>query len=361
MNPLMPVAEPVGRRSLETGSPSPAATSAQLWGGRISHTHRVAQYAWAASFASGRTILDACAGAGFGASLLARSGAARVVGVDSSIEAVAHASSGRGEVEFVQGEVTALPFPGASFDMVVCFGALETHDARAVIHELRRVLRPNGVALLSAAAPSVSDRHLAADELERLMAGAFQSFRLERQQLWAASLIAGPETSGAADPCAAAPAGIHKVSGASPASESFTLAIASAGELPPAVPLVALVDAYDVSLWQDRIEEFREQARVARHELAVYRGREEVVDLNARRTAAALEELSAENARLFAERDRLRRELTETLAAVHGAEHWLTDLQASLSWRLTRPLRGAMAGLRRVRRRSRPATLQAPQ
>ncbi len=49
----------------------------------------------------------------------------------------------------VHGDVTALPFESALFDLVICSHVLEhvVDDARA-LHEFERVLRPAGVALL---------------------------------------------------------------------------------------------------------------------------------------------------------------------------------------------------------------------
>lgn len=56
-----------------------------------------------------------------------------------------------GEGVDVAGDVAAMPFPGASFDVVLCTQVLEhVPDPRAVCRELSRVLRPGGVALVTA-------------------------------------------------------------------------------------------------------------------------------------------------------------------------------------------------------------------
>lgn len=61
----------------------------------------------------------------------------------------AASSNARRPDRFYDGKV--LPWPDASFDTVVSFQVLEhTPDPMALVHELRRVLRPAGVMILSA-------------------------------------------------------------------------------------------------------------------------------------------------------------------------------------------------------------------
>jgi len=51
----------------------------------------------------------------------------------------------RHDVAFVRGSGHALPFPDASFDLVICAEVLEhVHDYRTVLAEIARVLRPGG-------------------------------------------------------------------------------------------------------------------------------------------------------------------------------------------------------------------------
>src|SRR5512145_1849337 len=71
------------------------------------HWHR---YAFAAPLAAGRRVLDAACGEGYGSALLARAGA-QVLGVDISLDAVAHARSryaGQAGLRFEPGDATAL-------------------------------------------------------------------------------------------------------------------------------------------------------------------------------------------------------------------------------------------------------------
>ena len=87
---------------------------------------------------------------------LARETGCRLIGVDFSEVAVADAS-GRpvefgveGRAEFRVGELEAIGLPDSSVDAVVCVDAVQfAADATAVAAELRRVLRPGGVAVLT--------------------------------------------------------------------------------------------------------------------------------------------------------------------------------------------------------------------
>jgi ubiquinone/menaquinone biosynthesis C-methylase UbiE len=99
---------------------------------------------------AGRTVLEVGSGHGGGAAWLARHhGAASVTGVDRSAATVAQARALNGGVPglaFQTGDAEALPFPDASFDVVVniesshCYGRMDRFVA-----EVARVLRPGGV------------------------------------------------------------------------------------------------------------------------------------------------------------------------------------------------------------------------
>ena len=54
------------------------------------------------------------------------------------------------DARFLQGELSALSLPAASFDRVICTEVLEhTRDPAAVLAEIRRLLRPDGVAVIT--------------------------------------------------------------------------------------------------------------------------------------------------------------------------------------------------------------------
>jgi demethylmenaquinone methyltransferase / 2-methoxy-6-polyprenyl-1,4-benzoquinol methylase len=92
----------------------------------------------------GDRVLDACCGTG-DLALAARSRGADVVGLDFSEAMLERARAKSNEIEWVRGDVLALPFDDASFDAVtVGFGVRNVDDLKAGLGELRRVLRPGG-------------------------------------------------------------------------------------------------------------------------------------------------------------------------------------------------------------------------
>jgi demethylmenaquinone methyltransferase / 2-methoxy-6-polyprenyl-1,4-benzoquinol methylase len=103
----------------------------------------------------GDRVLDACCGTGDLAIAAARAGG-RVTGVDFSERMLERAREKAPELEWVQGDALALPFPDGSFDAAtVGFGVRNLDDLEAGLAELRRVLRPAGrLAILEITRPS---------------------------------------------------------------------------------------------------------------------------------------------------------------------------------------------------------------
>ena len=92
----------------------------------------------------GDRILDIAAGTGTSSAAIARAGA-RVTALDFSAGMVAVGRERHPDIEFVEGDATALPFDDASFDAVtVSFGLRNVNDPHAALAEMRRVLVPGG-------------------------------------------------------------------------------------------------------------------------------------------------------------------------------------------------------------------------
>ncbi|HWH06587.1 MAG TPA: methyltransferase domain-containing protein [Gaiellaceae bacterium] len=104
------------------------------------------------ALAAGERVLDLGSGSGTDSLVAAQMVGAggRVTGVDMTPEMLTKARSaaaelGASNVEFVEGEIEALPFEDASFDVAISNGVVDlVPDKDAVFAELHRVLRPGG-------------------------------------------------------------------------------------------------------------------------------------------------------------------------------------------------------------------------
>ncbi len=98
---------------------------------------------------SGDRVLDAACGTGDLALADLKAGASRVTGLDFSAAMLERARRKTGSrsavLEWVQGDMLALPFADATFDAAtVGFGVRNVADLELALRELRRVLRPGG-------------------------------------------------------------------------------------------------------------------------------------------------------------------------------------------------------------------------
>ena len=112
------------------------------------HYHR---YLFALRFCAGSDVLDVASGEGYGSALLGQV-ARSVIGVDLDAGSVRFANSHyiSERVSFRRANATALPIEDASVDVVVSFETIEhLADHAAFLAEIRRVLRPGGVLVIS--------------------------------------------------------------------------------------------------------------------------------------------------------------------------------------------------------------------
>ncbi|CAH1903875.1 Methyltransf_11 domain-containing protein [Candidatus Nitrotoga sp. HW29] len=155
--------------------------SGEIW---YEHWHR---YALARQLSSHCTVLDVACGEGYGAAMVAET-AYKVVGVDLSADVIQHAKNNYGHhpnLQFVIASCERLPFSDASFDFAISFETIEHIETqKEFISELTRVLRPDGVLILSSPNKRLySDAHdyhnefhvreLYRNELEELLHVAF--------------------------------------------------------------------------------------------------------------------------------------------------------------------------------------------
>jgi ubiquinone/menaquinone biosynthesis C-methylase UbiE len=84
---------------------------------------------------------------------MAKGGAFRVTGLDISQTMVElarkNAAEAGVEADFRQGNVSAMPFPDESFDLLACSAAFKNFsEPRRALQEMYRVLRPGGTAVI---------------------------------------------------------------------------------------------------------------------------------------------------------------------------------------------------------------------
>ena len=119
--------------------------------GEIRHEH-LHRYAWCARIAEGKDVLDIACGEGYGSAMLA-SRAKSVIGVDIDQASIEHARKVYQDIaglQFQHGDAAKIPLADNSVDLVVSFETIEHHDRhREMIAEVRRVLRPDGLLILS--------------------------------------------------------------------------------------------------------------------------------------------------------------------------------------------------------------------
>jgi ubiquinone/menaquinone biosynthesis methyltransferase len=99
-----------------------------------------------AAIAPGQRVLDLATGTG-DLALAAASRGASVVGLDLAPRMIrlARAKPGAGRIRFVVGDMTSLPFPPASVDVVTTgYGLRNVPDLERALAEIARVLRPGG-------------------------------------------------------------------------------------------------------------------------------------------------------------------------------------------------------------------------
>jgi O-antigen biosynthesis protein len=326
----------------------------EMSGGLMEAEHR-ARYWWAAQWVPGKRVLDAGCGTGYGTAMLADGRPDSLVGVDISDDAVADAREKLGEdVEFVRADVHDLPFDTASFDVVACFEVIEHLDRQPdAIAELKRLLRPGGVLLISSPNRDVYTpgnphhvREYRPEELRSELEARFENVKLYRQHPWLASALLPDEHLAADEPREVLVGAVGDR--LDPGSETYTVAVASDAPLSAAAGIVVMGDDFEVRWWHEQLDRLgREEHRSARAaaELQAEVQRLSRAVLDTEQTAARAVELQRRLEDLEAECARLSEHSS------YG-ERAIQDMQDSVSWRVTAPIRAVKALLTRSGSRS---------
>jgi len=241
--------------------PSPERFEPETMPGLIRAEHE-GRYRWAAGAVDGKEVLDAGCGVGYGAEMLAEAGASRIVGLDIAAEAVEDAILRTNSIgEFVVGDLERLPFTACSFDVAVCFEVIEhVHRRELALDELRRVLRPDGVLIVSSPNRNVylpgNPHHVheyTPSELHAALTKRFRHVTLYRQHPWIASLTTDDAGLRARSSGVEVAASVRKVAGIAPGEEVYTLAVAGDGPLPVMPAIAILTDTFDLRWWHDKV------------------------------------------------------------------------------------------------------------
>ncbi len=125
----------------------------------------------AAAVRPGDRVLDAACGTGDLALADLRAGAGSVIGLDFSPRMLERAARKAGSIDWVEGDLLALPFEDGAFDSAtIGFGIRNVADLELGLRELRRVLRPGGrLAILEITRPRGALRPFFALWFDRLV------------------------------------------------------------------------------------------------------------------------------------------------------------------------------------------------
>jgi ubiquinone/menaquinone biosynthesis C-methylase UbiE len=207
----------------------------------------------------GKRVLDAACGEGYGSMLLAGV-AAEVTGVDIDDVTIRHAAArygGRRNLRFVQGSCIALPLASESIDLVVSFETIEhLTEQHALLAELRRVLAPEGVLVVSSPnRPVYSElgaggrneyhvRELTREELKAMLDAPFpqQAWYAQRvlahSMLWAEDQMRPP---GAVELLALSGERVHSLAVPAPPAY-FVVVCGGPGASLPRLPALSIFD-----------------------------------------------------------------------------------------------------------------------
>lgn len=323
----------------------------ESFAGELVEAEHLARYHWAASLAQGREVLDAGSGEGYGGRILAEvGGATRCVGVDIDAGAVERARTtygAEGRIEFEVADVAALPFANGSFDLVTCFETIEhVSDQRRVVAELARVLRQDGVLLISSpnreVYPPGNPHHvheLTPPELTELLSADLSDVRLYRQHNWLTSAVLDDDAfaQGTED---GLELDVIKLQGLAPGRELYTLAVCGHGPLDEPRRQALITHGLEVRRWIDEINR-----------------RGELID-EVQRLGSELAETRAALASTEQELLELRDQRSTAMGHLEQQSYWLERGQVDLdAWMRRRPLKlafqalsKALRALRRLRR-----------
>lgn len=311
--------------------------------GTLMDSEHRGRYCWAAQILAGRSVLDAGCGTGYGLTIMSEAGAGDLTGVDLDPGAVeaARAQAGPHGATVVTGDLLALDFPDDSFDAAVCFETIEhLRSPEQGLGELRRVVRPGGVLLVSSPNPDVYPRgnphhlqELRPDELRQMVQEQFGAVGVYVQHAWLASVIEPARNGSGSDHGFGVR---HTTEPPHPDGTTFTIVIGYDEEPPRASALISLGDPFEVKWWQEQVTEAERKGEA--HALRALReaeAREAKLEKRLRETSAALIDANQE----LAQSPLLKHRLAEMYDQNAALKAQLKVVFDSRSWQVTGFLR----------------------
>ncbi|MCX6799863.1 MAG: class I SAM-dependent methyltransferase [Candidatus Falkowbacteria bacterium] len=150
----------------------------------LTYSEHVVRYQFASRFVQSKVVLDIACGSGYGSQILALAGAAQVIGVDIDKQAIdlANSKNQSKNINYINSDATKLNLGNESIDVIVSFETIEhLKNPEEYLKELKRVLKVDGIALISTPNLEVSKNHnpfhikeYTKDEFTRLLQGSFQ-------------------------------------------------------------------------------------------------------------------------------------------------------------------------------------------
>ena len=345
------------------------------------------RYMMALDLAKGKEVLEIASDEGYGSAMLAAV-AVNVIGVGLSGEAVDRARSRYQAInlQFVKGDCANIPLPNSSIDLVVSFETIEHHDEhRQMMKEIKRVLRPSGVLLISSpdrfnysVHPNYKNPHhvkeLFEQDFKALMESFFEHCAYYGQRVLSGSaIISEGRSTDFDDYCCGKDGKANQFR--SLYRPIYRIALASDAAVPAASS--GFYEPYDFNARRDSIIADRDaeasrlnaevselKRRLRKNEVERYRAQIESSaillqrDRQIEEANAALSAQKQEKNRTeaeFAERlEKLALEVATQRIEIAEKNQAIAAIWGSRSMRLTKPLRAIATLLHRIRRRQGP-------
>jgi SAM-dependent methyltransferase/glycosyltransferase involved in cell wall biosynthesis len=312
----------------------------------LEHVHR---YLLAREYAENKDVLDIACGEGFGSAILGET-ARSVMGVDIATEAVKHAAIRyrSHNIKFRQGSCAEIPLADDTIDLVVSFETIEHHDEhKAMMAEIKRVLRPGGVLIISSpdkkeysVLPNYHNpfhvRELFKEEFEDLIRANFKNLSLISQRIVYGSGIL-PETG----TFRIVDYNINDISCSHRglARARYLIAIASDEDLPLLSGGLLEQAPEESEIVKSLAAEIKKQARQIPPLEERIRQLEEGTRQLEERTRQLREQLHFQSSQYTEQVKQLQGEAEQLNLALQEARRLHQSVTHSLSWRVTWPLR----------------------